>query len=155
MQRRISKLSLNMQVCRRPPEDWLPAGWDEHRGPAGGDPLLRVAVPGPAHHPPPPLRRALHSPEQRRLFIHNSFVHDSKGILACGQIFKEILRNRLSLTWGWPEVLSMATIVQIFDSWFCPELFSLSLCISSEINEWDAAYFWVLTNSRPKDLIMN
>jgi hypothetical protein len=29
----------------------------------------------------------------------------------CGQLFKEIMRNRL--TWGWPEVLSMAPIVQI------------------------------------------
>ncbi len=35
----------------------------------------------------------------------------------CDQMFKEILRNRLRLTWGLPEVLSMAPVVQILNSW--------------------------------------
>jgi hypothetical protein len=43
------------------------------------------------------------------------------------RMFKEILRNRLRLTWGLPEVLSMAPIVQILNRWVCPELLSLSL----------------------------
>ncbi len=52
-----------------------------------------------------------------------------------------ISRNQppgLSLTWGWPEVLSMDPIVQILDRWVWPELFSLSLSrlhITSE-NQW-------------------
>ncbi len=39
----------------------------------------------------------------------------------CAQIFKELLRNRLRLTCGWPYVLSMATIVQILNRWACSE----------------------------------
>jgi hypothetical protein len=45
-----------VQVRRRPAEDRLPAGRNEHCRPAGCTPLLRVTVPGPTLHPrPPPL----------------------------------------------------------------------------------------------------
>jgi hypothetical protein len=63
----------------------------------------------------------------------------------CGRIFKEILRNRLSLTWGWPEVLSMAPIVLILNRWIWPELFSLPFHVSLvKTFEWEAAYFWTI-----------
>jgi hypothetical protein len=35
----------------------------------------------------------------------------------CDQMFKEILHNRLRLTWGLPKVLSMAPVVQILNRW--------------------------------------
>jgi len=53
-----------------------------------------------------------------------------EGANSSGWNFKELLRNQLSLTRGWPEVLSMAPIIQVLDMWAWPELFSLSqLCI--------------------------
>jgi hypothetical protein len=68
-----------------------------------------------------------------------------KCTVCCGRIFKEILRNRFSLTWVfWPEVLSllcMASIVQMFEhvmslTW---DLFSVSItCIS---------FFWPIAVS--------
>jgi hypothetical protein len=43
-----------------------------------------------------------------------------EGCCACGRIVKEILRHRLSLAGGWPEVLSTAPIVQILNKWVLP-----------------------------------
>ncbi len=56
------------------------------------------------------------------------------GWVPSGRLFTETLTNCLSLTWGWPEVLSMAPTVQILNRWVLSELFSLSYrtCISSE-----------------------
>jgi hypothetical protein len=64
-----------------------------------------------------------------------------------------IMRNRRSLTWGWPEVLYMAPIVQIWNKWAWPELFSLSLitCISSE-KEWVKGSFLLTKSSQWSDL---
>jgi hypothetical protein len=60
------------------------------------------------------------------------------------RIFKEILRKRLSFTWGWPEVLSMAPIIKILHRGARQELFSWSpLCIYLVMdNELEIAFFW-------------
>ena len=57
--------------------------------------------------------------------------------------------KRLSLTLGWPEVLSMAPIVQILNKCVWPELFSLSLLRVSLAftNEWEEAFFWPIAVS--------
>ncbi len=58
-------------------------------------------------------------------------------------------RRRLSLTWGWPEVRSMAPIVQLLNRWTWPELFSLSLTRVSLVktNAWKEAFFWQIAVS--------
>ncbi len=56
-----------------------------------------------------------------RSSAHYSFSSSEAGIP------KESLRNNLSFTWGWAEVLSIAHIVQILNWVAWPELFSLSL----------------------------
>ncbi len=63
----------------------------------------------------------------------------------CGRNFKNILRKRLSLTWGWPEVLCMAPQIvnKVGLTW---ALLSVHLaCISSE-SQWVRGSF-LLTNS--------
>ncbi len=59
-------------------------------------------------------------------------------------IFKEILPNRLSLTWDWPRVMSMAPIVKILNRRVRPELFSLSLLRVALVkaNKCKEAFFW-------------
>ncbi len=44
-------------------------------------------------------------------YRYSYYTNYFSKIGTCGWLFKEILRNRLSLTWGWPEVLSMAPVV--------------------------------------------
>ena len=63
--------------------------------------------------------------------------------------FQRILRKRLGLTWDWPEVLSMAPIVQLLKIWVWPELFSLSLLRVSLVisNEREEAFFWPIAVS--------
>ncbi len=54
--------------------------------------------------------------------------------------------KRLSLTWGWPEVLSWPPIVQILNKWAWPELFSVPFkCISTENQRVRGSF--LLTNS--------
>jgi hypothetical protein len=67
-----------------------------------------------------------------------------EGSNSSGWNFKGLLRNQLSLTRGWPEVPSMALIIQVLNMWAWPELFSLSqLCITLVMaNEWEWAFFW-------------
>ncbi len=83
------------------------------------------------------------------LFIGNALTSRSAKSTPSCKSFKEILRNMLSLTWGWPEVLSMAPIVQILNRWFWPELFSLSLYYLRvslvKTNEWEGSFLF--TNS--------
>ena len=62
------------------------------------------------------------------------------------RFFEEILRSRLSLTLGWPEILSRAFIVPILNRWAWPELFVLSLlCVFFSENKWVRGSF-LLTN---------
>ncbi len=52
--------------------------------------------------------------------------------MTSGHILKEILRNKLSLTSGWPEILSMASVVQILNMTWA--LFSVPVtCILSVV----------------------
>ncbi len=67
-----------------------------------------------------------------------------------GWNFKELLRNKLRLTWGWAEVLSMAHIGQILNRFLAwPELFSLSLLWISLVtaNELEEAFLWPIAFS--------
>jgi hypothetical protein len=62
---------------------------------------------------------------------------------------KELLRNKLRLTWGWAEVLPVAPLVHILNRWAWTGLWSLSpLCVSLVIaNKWDEAFFWPIAFS--------
>ncbi len=66
-----------------------------------------------------------------------------------GRIFKENLRNRLSLTSGCPEVLSMVPFLQILNRWVWPNLFLVSLWRVSLVktNQWQEAFFWPIAVS--------
>ncbi len=94
-----------------------------------------------------------------RIYVHQRWVFWSFHIIqvqitnldsglstpACGRFFKEILPNRLSLTWDWPRVLSMAPIVQILNRRVRSELLSL-IPITWISSKWMRASF-LLTNS--------
>ncbi len=73
------------------------------------------------------------SPRWPRAFSRRSFPPPQTR----GWNFKNLLRNKLRLTWGWAEVLSIAHIVQIFNRLAWPELSSLSLMV----NDGGGAFF--------------
>ncbi len=97
------------------------------------------------HFTPSPARSAIKS------YLNYPILPISSGnyFLICVGIFKEILRNSLRLTWGWPEVFSMTPFVKILNRWAWPELFSLTLLrvFLDKNNEWEEAFFLLIAFS--------
>ncbi len=78
------------------------------------------------------------------ILTFSSWLNKFQSRLHSSYILKEILRNKLTLTWGRAEVLPRAPFVKIMNRWVWPDLFSLSSTSVSLANGWEIAL--VLTN---------
>ncbi len=96
--------------------------------------------------PPPPLPPTSTGDTHKDWERDYEFMTTIRSFLILGRDwnFKELLRSKLTLTWVWAEVLSMASTVHILNWWVWPEFFSLSLLRVSPLktSEWEKAFFW-------------